>query len=70
MTKKDYKIFAEMIKERLDYNDKFDPDEATKACVDELTAIANKMAVIFQIDNPRFHKIKFLTACGVISGTK
>ena len=61
MTKKDYEKFANLIKVR------------TIQRVDwytEMFMLASEMAKIFQEDNPRFNREKFLIACGVISGTK
>jgi len=73
MTKKNYQEFASMIKHRLAHAGTEDPAEHymqsyQSVAICEIIAIANEMAVVFQIDNPRFDKIKFLTACGVISG--
>jgi len=61
MTKKDYEKFANLIKGRTIQRTDW---------LTELLMLANDMVKIFQEDNPRFNREKFLTACGVISGTK
>ena len=70
MTKKDYIEIARLIKFRVEYNKTFEDSEFKSGCLDELTKISKSLSIIFQSDNPRFNREKFLTACGVTSGTK
>lgn len=53
MTKKDYIVFAKVLKK---YNDCMEP------CAKDIT---NDIAVLFALDNPKFNKDKFLQACGI-----
>jgi hypothetical protein len=62
MSKKNYKKFAQMIK------DEFDSlDELPKTASDELQCLVEKMAYLFYEDNPKFSFGKFRKACGVSS---
>ena len=62
MSKKDYKKFATIIKNRVNIQ--------RTSWNAELFMIASDMAKAFQEDNPRFDRSKFLIACGVLDGNK
>jgi hypothetical protein len=63
MSKKDYEliagVFAEHVTAYTEYN--------TKESADKLAAIgtvANALAREFQVENPRFNRVRFVAACG------
>ena len=57
MTRKDYKLIAEILRDSLD------------AIIDDLAleALASNFADELAKDNPRFNRERFLKACGVVS---
>jgi len=58
MTRKDYELIAEAIKT----SRKVITGEAVLVSVEHL---ANTLATDLEIDNPRFNRARFLSACGV-----
>jgi hypothetical protein len=64
VSKKDYKKFAELIKNRLDITLYPTNDLHT------VLGIAYDMTEIFQRDNTGFDKQRFLLACGILDGSK
>lgn len=66
MTRKDYIVFAEILKRHrpLADNDGGWDDDKTEAD-ENITSIAEQMCKVFKADNPRFDRIRFLEASGV-----
>lgn len=58
MTKKDYELIAESIKDVLEYQKR--PDHAVTVRI-----VASNLAFVLKLDNPKFDEDKFLTACGI-----
>jgi hypothetical protein len=58
MTRKDYELIAEVIKTAR----KVETGEAVLVSVEHL---ANTLATELEIENPRFNRARFLSACGV-----
>lgn len=74
MTKKDYIKFAAMLNTHIDNTQKsiglsttHDVLEYHTARLTEVEAIVRDVADIFQDDNPRFDRDRFLQACGIKS---
>jgi hypothetical protein len=61
MTRKDYELIAEVIKTAR----KVETGEAVLVSVEHLT---NTLATELEIENPRFNRARFLSACGVKVG--
>lgn len=64
MSRKDYRAVAGIIKKAL-APDSHDHDEAEPTLLERLEVLANDMADLFAVDNERFNRAKFLTACGI-----
>ena len=60
MTKKDYEAFAKVLKARMQYTRTVSYDSAIADIIEDITDI-------FQSDNPRFDRARFLKACGLDS---
>ena len=66
LTKKHFKLFAEMIKEeRLSIDALEKLGCPSRLATDELNIIASKIAHICQDENPNFSALKFFGACEV-----
>lgn len=67
MTRKDYEMLAKVMRGAVDgaavIEKSFNPQEFARL-------VAEMMAVNFKLDNPRFDRERFLTACGVLTNTK
>jgi len=66
MSKKDYLVFAKMIREALEA---CPLGERTRGCLnkplrDQLLSLAWDMTEIFNTDNPNFDEDRFMAACG------
>lgn len=61
MTRKDYELIAEVIKTAR----KVETGEVVLVSVEHLT---NTLATELEIENPRFNRARFLSACGVKVG--
>jgi hypothetical protein len=59
MTRKDYVLIAETIKNQFSYYDESTPE------VKALKELSLRMAYDLGMDNPRFDRARFLDACGV-----
>ncbi len=57
MTKKDYEKLAKMVKEHRQNDDGL--NSAT------IASIADSLSCICELDNPRFNRARFFTACGM-----
>lgn len=69
MTKKDYEVIAYVINGRIE-NAKLSlhfgySDEDISHALNTLSDLADMMAYEFSLDNSKFDRDKFLTACGV-----
>ena len=64
MSRKDYVSAAVIIKEQWDYSRTLEKSqgEAVRAVLD---SVASNLATMFRIDNERFDRDRFLTACGI-----
>lgn len=64
MTKKDYEKFAAMMRTHICVN--VEPADQWEAGYDSaMREVANSLASVFQRDNPRFDRERFLKACGI-----
>jgi len=64
MTKKDYQKFADMFRHELILeNEGSDADKA-------IWRIIGNVADLFQVDNPRFDRDRFLRACDVLDSKR
>ena len=71
MTRRDYELLANIMRQQIDW--KLKRDESDRKCDPNMSgltalylttrALANRLAE----DNPRFDKVRFLTACGTIT---
>jgi hypothetical protein len=64
MTRKDYIRFAAMFKVQRAYVGQFKSGDMMRLTIE---SIANETATIFEQDNARFDRARFLKACGVES---
>lgn len=62
MTRKDYELIAQLIRDQLDAASN---DSAKEHAHAYLGALAKDMAHEFAANNPRFDRARFLKACGV-----
>ena len=64
MTRKDYEKVAQALREyHLDIHNEFKDGGQVNSRLDILEGVADILADIFQEDNPRFLKGRFLSAC-------
>ena len=64
MSKKDYIKFAEMFNQQLADLNRNSFDDTNYQAIATVVVIAELTADIFEQDNPRFNRSKFLVACG------
>lgn len=62
MTRKDYELIAKVLK---DLNDDFNNGGADEV---SLALVAEELATALALDNPRFNRARFVSACGVKVG--
>lgn len=68
MTKKHYQATADVLRSVYqDYGVAESPDPLFHLA---MKSLAGRMAVLFQVDNPRFDREKFMEACGFIDQPK
>lgn len=73
MTRKDYEMIAKAVRLAIDYNRQASQrmsasEEYRLAHVDYMVedgVIATNLATLFQADNPKFDRERFLVACGI-----
>ena len=63
MTKKDYIEISDAISSQ--YHAPREPSE-TVIFREAITDVAYSLILVFESDNPRFDRAKFLTACGIV----
>ena len=61
MTRKDYVLIAQAIKNQIEMSIKFEEEESQAGAEN----IARDLADALQADNTRFNRARFLDACGV-----
>ena len=61
MTRKDYVLLASAIKPEIEFCKEHKYNDA----LHHLEALVQKMVYKLELDNPRFDRAKFLTACGI-----
>lgn len=64
MTRKQYKAIAEVLKGAKDYADQSKVVEERVFVSATVAGITDNLATVFKLDNPKFDRDKFLTACG------
>lgn len=66
MTKKDYELIAGSVRRSLQVAEMLEHNQVKRqAKVNALRLVANDLAGSLYGDNPKFDRVKFLTACGV-----
>lgn len=69
MTKKDYELIASAFKKDVDFlNETIEKQVKNRTFKDALSNVrtmANTMATVLEVDNPKFDRDRFLKACGV-----
>lgn len=64
MTKKDYESIAAIFA-RIDCNPETDTDSFDDGHTTAMRCMAYELCTVFQRDNPRFDRERFLKACGI-----
>jgi len=63
MTKRHYELLAKVVCETLQ-DETFADATVSATRIDAVRALTEKLANVLQSDNPRFHRSRFLDACG------
>ena len=65
MTRKDYKAIAEVIRQNTEELDSGAERGMVVKTIQDVPKLAEDLASIMASDNPRFDRIRFLSACGL-----
>lgn len=65
MTRKDYEMVSMAIRQCKQYNNRKESAMGAATANVSLEKLAKDLATIFEQDNPRFNRSKFLKSCGV-----